>query len=54
MGTTAATAGNGDFGTSPFFGQFLGKQQLAYTGYGVPGVKAQWRIGLNRRIDEPE
>ena len=29
-GTTAATVGNGDFGTSPVFGQLLGKPLLAY------------------------
>jgi len=30
-GTTAATVTNGDFGTSPFFGQLWGKPLLAYT-----------------------
>ena len=28
-GAIAATAGNGDFGTSPFFGQLLDEPQLA-------------------------
>src|SRR4029077_3720776 len=30
-GTTAATAGNGNFGTSPFFGQLTDKPLLAFT-----------------------
>jgi hypothetical protein len=29
-GTTAATVGNGDFGTSPFFGQLPDKSLLAF------------------------
>ena len=39
-GTSAATVGNGDFGTSPFFGQLSGQQLPACTwSRGVPGVK---------------
>jgi hypothetical protein len=37
-GTSAATVGNGDFGTSPFFGQFSGKQLPARI----------WHVGCRR------
>ena len=35
-GTSAATEGNGDFGTSPFIGQLLDKPRLAYNSQLVP------------------
>ena len=39
-GTRAATVGNGDFGTSPIFGQLSDKRLLACTGLcGVSDVK---------------
>jgi hypothetical protein len=43
--TTAATAGNGDFGTSPFFGGSQASHNLLVaTVFGVSGAKAQGRI----------
>ena len=43
-GTSAATEGNGDFGTSPIFGQLSDKPLLACDSlYGVSEVKEQWR-----------
>jgi hypothetical protein len=43
--TTAATAGNGDFGTSPFFGGSQASHNLLVTTVvGVSGAKAQERI----------
>jgi hypothetical protein len=45
-GTSAAAVGNGDFGTSPFFGQLSGKPRLACThASGVSKRKEQWRLG---------
>jgi len=46
--TTAATAGNGDFGTSPFFGGSQASHNLLVTTLvGVSGAKAQ---GPDREI----
>src|SRR6266446_7599385 len=46
--TTAATAGNGDFGTSPFFGGSQASHNLPVTTVaGVSGAKAQ---GPDREI----
>src|SRR6266852_5142970 len=46
--TTAATAGNGDFGTSPFFGGSQANHNLLVTIlFGVSGAKAQ---GPDREI----
>jgi len=43
-GTNAAAAGNGDFGTSPFFGQLWGKSLLARKyACRVSGVKRNGR-----------
>jgi hypothetical protein len=43
--TTAATAGNGEFGTSPFFGGSQASQNLLVTTVaGVSGAKAQEQI----------
>jgi hypothetical protein len=39
-GTRAATVGNGDFGTSPIFGQLSGKPPPVFNRWGV-GLKAQ-------------
>jgi hypothetical protein len=39
--TTAATAGNGDFGTSPFFWRLSGKRQLNYLGCRAPRRKGR-------------
>jgi hypothetical protein len=44
-GTRTATVGNGDFGTSPLFGQLSDKPLLASIWLrGVSERKAQWRI----------
>jgi hypothetical protein len=44
-GTSAATEGNGDFGTSPIFGQLSDKPALARVWIvGGAGRKAQYRI----------
>jgi hypothetical protein len=40
-GTTAATAENGDFGRSPFFGQLSDKALLVYQQYGALRHQAQ-------------
>jgi len=45
-GTTAATVGNGNVGTSPFFGQVWGKRLLAH--------KKQHRVSSAKRKDEVE
>jgi len=42
-GTTAATAENGDFGTSPFFGNSRTRRYLPVTCMWGVGRKAQWR-----------
>jgi hypothetical protein len=38
-GNTAATVGNGDSGTSPFFGQLADKPKLAYYSYRLSDAK---------------
>jgi hypothetical protein len=42
-GTTAATVRNGDFGTSPFFGQHSDRPQLVYT-------ERKWDVGPGSTI----
>jgi hypothetical protein len=46
-GTSAATGGNGDFGTSPIFGQLSDKPLLARSKHvGVPDLRHKRRLLL--------